>query len=177
MIDRDHELNLTRQAELLELSRASLYYQPVPVTDADLALMRRIDERHLEYPFAGSRLLRDLLVGEGHAIGRRHVRTLMRKMGISAIYRRAHTSRRHPAHPVYPYLLRGLAIDRPNQVWAADITLYLLSPVASRYRHARRGRHGYYVRPRVWDVDVAPRLTFASLRDRTVMEAPPLRRA
>lgn len=122
MIDRDHELNLTRQAELLELSRASLYYQPVPVADADLALMRRIDELHLEYPFAGSRLLRDLLNQEGHALGRKHVRTLMRKMGITAIYRRANTSRRHPGHPVFPYLLRGLAIERPNQVWAADIT-------------------------------------------------------
>jgi putative transposase len=122
MIDRDHELSLTRQAELLELSRASLYYQPVPVSAADLALMRRIDELHLELPFAGSRLLRDLLVGEGYVIGRKHVRTLMRKMGITAIYRRANTSRRHPAHPVYPYLLRHLAIDRPNQVWATDIT-------------------------------------------------------
>ncbi len=122
MIDPDHELSLTRQAELLELSRASLYYQPVPVSAADLALMRRIDELHLELPFAGSRLLRDLLRGEGHGIGRKHVRSLMRKMGISAIYRRQNTSRRHPAHPVYPYLLRGLVIDRPNQVWATDIT-------------------------------------------------------
>ena len=122
MIDPNHDLNLTRQAELLELSRASLYYRPVTVSDADLALMRRIDELHLELPFAGSRLLRDLLNQEGHAIGRKHVRTLMRKMGITAIYRRANTSRRHPGHPVFPYLLRGLAIERPNQVWATDIT-------------------------------------------------------
>jgi putative transposase len=96
MIDADHELSLTRQAELLALSRSSLYYQPVPVSDADLALMRRIDELHLELPFAGSRLLRDLLQGEGHAIGRKRVRRLMRTMGISAIYRRQNTSRRHP---------------------------------------------------------------------------------
>ena len=122
MIDREHELSLTRQAELLALSRSSLYYRPVPVSDADLLLMRRIDELHLELPFAGSRLLRDLLQGEGHAIGRKRVRRLMRTMGISAIYRRQNTSRRHPRHPVFPYLLRGLAIDRPNQVWAADIT-------------------------------------------------------
>ncbi len=122
MIDADHELSLTRQAELLALSRSSLYYQPVPVSDVDLALMRRIDELHLELPFAGSRLLRDLLQGEGHAIGRKRVRRLMRTMGISAIYRRQNTSRRHPRHPVFPYLLRGLVIDRPNQVWAADIT-------------------------------------------------------
>ena len=122
MIDREHELSLTRQTGLLELSRASLYYQPVPVSAADLVVMRRIDELHLELPFAGSRLLRDLLVGEGFVIGRKHVRTLMRRMGITAIYRRANTSRRHPAHPVYPYLLRHLVIDRPNQVWATDIT-------------------------------------------------------
>jgi putative transposase len=122
MIDASHDLSLSCQAELLELSRASLYYQPVSIAESDLALMRRIDELHLEYPFAGSRLRRDLLIGEGHVIGRKHVRTLMRKMGISAIYRRANTSRRHPAHPVHPYLLRGLSIERPNQVWAADIT-------------------------------------------------------
>jgi len=122
MINREHRLPVTRQAELLGLSRASVYYQPVPVAAADLALMRRIDELHLELPFAGSRMLRDLLVLEGQVIGRRHVATLMRRMGIEAIYRRANTSRRHPAHPVFPYLLRGLSIDRPNQVWAADIT-------------------------------------------------------
>jgi putative transposase len=122
MIDPNHDLSLTRQAELLALSRASLYYQPMPTSLADLALMRRIDELHLELPFAGSRLLRDLLNQEGHRIGRKHVRTLMRKMGIAAIYRRANTSRRHPGHPVFPYLLRGLAIERPNQVWATDIT-------------------------------------------------------
>jgi len=122
MIDADHELSLTRQAVLLALSRSSLYYEPVPVSAVDLALMRTIDELHLERPFAGSRLLRDLLNQEGHAVGRKRVRRLMRKMGIRAIYRRQNTSRRHPAHPVYPYLLRGLVIDRPNQVWAADIT-------------------------------------------------------
>ncbi len=122
MIKREHRLPVTRQAELLGLSRSSVYYQPVPVSTADLALMRRLDELHLELPFAGSRMLRDLLAQEGHAIGRRHVATLMRRMGIEALYRRTNTSRRHPAHPVFPYLLRGMAIDRPNQVWAADIT-------------------------------------------------------
>lgn len=122
MIDATHELSLTRQAELLDLSRASLYYKPVPVSDADLRLMRRIDELHLELPFAGSRMLRDLLNAEKVEVGRTHVATLMRKMGIAAIYRRANTSRRHPAHPVFPYLLRRLTIDRPNQVWAADVT-------------------------------------------------------
>lgn len=122
MINREHRLPVTRQAELLGLSRASVYYQPVSVSAADLKLMRRIDELHLELPFAGSRMLRDLLALEGQVIGRRHVGTLMRRMGIEALYRRPNTSRRHPAHPVFPYLLRGLTIDRPNQVWAADIT-------------------------------------------------------
>lgn len=122
MINATHELSLTRQAELLDLSRSSLYYRPVPASDADLRLMRRIDELHPDLPFLGSRMLRDLLVQEGFAVGRKHVATLMRKMGLEAIYRRANTSRRHPRHPVFPYLLRGLVIDRPNQVWAADVT-------------------------------------------------------
>ena len=122
MIDPNHGLSLTRQAQLLDLSRASLYYEPVGVCEADLQLMRRLDELHLQWPFLGSRMLRDMLRLEGIPVGRKHVATLMRKMGIEAIYRRANTSRRHPRHPVYPYLLRNLAIDRPNQVWATDVT-------------------------------------------------------
>ena len=122
MINTEHTLSLTRQADLLDLSRASLYYLPVPVSPGDLGLMRRIDVLHLELPFAGARMLRDLLNAEGVVVGRKHVASLMRKMGIEAIYRRVNTSRRHPAHPVFPYLLRHLPIDRPNQVWAADIT-------------------------------------------------------
>ena len=122
MIERGHRLPLTRQAELLGLSRASLYYRPVPVPERDLKLMRRIDELHLEFPFAGARMLRDFLNREGEPVGRKHVATLMRRMGIEAIYRKRNTSRPHPGHPVYPYLLRGLAIDRPNQVWATDVT-------------------------------------------------------
>lgn len=122
MIDNAHGLAITSQAALLGLSRSSVYYRPRPVAVAELALMRRLDELHLELPFAGSRMLRDLLCGEGSLAGRGHIRTLMRRMGIRAVYRRPHASARHPAHPVYPYLLRGLTIDRPNQVWAADIT-------------------------------------------------------
>jgi putative transposase len=122
MIEREHELSLTRQAELLDLSRASLYYEPVPTSQADLDLMRRLDELHTELPFLGSRMLQDQLGHQGIRVGRRHVATLMRKMGIEAIYRRKNTSKRHPGHLIYPYLLRGLVIDRPNQVWAADIT-------------------------------------------------------
>jgi putative transposase len=122
MINPECRLPLARQARLLGLSRGSLYYAPVATSASDLALMRRIDELHMELPFAGSRLLRDLLTQEGVFVGRRHVATLMRKMGIEALYQRANTSRRHPQHAVFPYLLRGVTIDRPNQVWAADIT-------------------------------------------------------
>jgi putative transposase len=122
MIDRSHELPLARQAALLRLSRSSLYYEPRPVPAAELAIMRRIDALHLDYPFAGSRMLRDLLRGEGVDIGRAMVRTMMRRMGIEALYRRPNTSKPCPGHKIYPYLLRGLAIERPNQVWAMDIT-------------------------------------------------------
>jgi putative transposase len=122
MIEPAHELPIVRQAQLLELSRASVYYLPRSMSSADLALMRRLDALHLEHPFAGARMLRDMLRAEGEVIGRKHVATLMRKMGIEALYRRANTSRRHTAHRIYPYLLRGLAIERPNQVWAMDTT-------------------------------------------------------
>lgn len=122
MIDRRHRLSVTRQARLLGLSRASVYYAARPVSDGTLSLMRRMDELHLELPFTGSRLLRDLLNAEGIIVGREHVRTLMRRMGITAIYQRPKTTRRHRAHPVFPYLLRTLTITRPNHVWAADIT-------------------------------------------------------
>lgn len=122
MIDREHGLPVSRQATLLGLSRSSVYYRPVPISDADLALMRRIDELHLEHPFAGSRMLKRMLCNEGLEVGRRHVRTLMRRMGIEALYRRPRTTKPHPGHRVFPYLLRGKTIDRPNQVWALDIT-------------------------------------------------------
>ena len=122
MIDRDHKLSVTRQAELLEISRASVYYLPRPVPDADLALMRRIDALHLEHPFMGARMLRDSLRREGFTVGRKHVATLMARMGVEPLYRRPRTTRKHPGHVVYPYLLRGLAIERANQVWAMDIT-------------------------------------------------------
>jgi len=122
MIDRTHALPLKRQAEVLQLSRSTLYYQPRAVSSADLAIMRRLDELHLDYPFAGSRMLRDILRGEGIAIGRPHVATLMKHMGIEAIYRRPNTSKPAPGHKIYPYLLRGLTVERPNQVWAMDIT-------------------------------------------------------
>ena len=122
MIDRTHQLPVRRQCQLLELARSTAYSQPRPVSAADLALMRRIDELHLTAPFAGARMLRDLLRRDGHKIRRKRVRTMMARMGIEALYRKPHTSQRHPAHRVYPYLLRHRAITRSNQVWAADIT-------------------------------------------------------
>ena len=122
MIDTAHRLPVVRQAQLLELSRSSVYYLPRATSIEDLVLMRRIDELHLEHPFAGSRMMRDFLKAEGHFIGGKHVATLMRTMGIEALYRKPNTSRRYAAHPIYPYLLRNLPIKRPNHVWAMDIT-------------------------------------------------------
>ena len=122
MIDRSHALPVTRQARELGISRGSVYYLPRPTSAADLAIMRRIDELHMDFPFAGSRMLRDLLAGEGVKVGRLHVSTLMKKMTIEAIYRRPNTSKPAPGHKIYPYLLRKLVVTRPNQVWATDIT-------------------------------------------------------
>src|SRR5271156_5274409 len=122
MIDRGHALALIRLAKLLNLSRSSVYYRPRPASPADLAIMRRIDELHLDYPFAGSRMLRDLLRAEGVSIGRALVTTVMRRIGIEALYRRPNTSKPEPGQKIFPYLLRGLKIDRPNQAWAMDIT-------------------------------------------------------
>ena len=122
MIDRKHDLPITRQAEALNVSRGSVYYLPRPVPEADLAIMQRLDRLHLEYPFAGSRMLRGLLALQGCKIGRRHVKTLMKRMGIEALYRRPRTTKPEPGHKIHPYLLRGMQITRPNQVWAMDIT-------------------------------------------------------
>ena len=122
MIDPTHPLSVSKQCKVLALSRSTAYYKPQQTSQADLALMRRIDALHLEHPFAGSRMLRDILRREDHVIGRKHVATLMKKMAIEAVYKKPNTSRRHPAHHIYPYLLRGMTIDKPNQVWATDIT-------------------------------------------------------
>ena len=122
MIDRTHDLPIARQAKALNISRGSVYYLPRPVPTADLAIMGRLDRLHLEFPFAGSRMLRGLLAAEGSKIGRRHVKTLMRRMGIEALYRRPRTTKPESGHKIYPYLLRGKEITRPNQVWAMDIT-------------------------------------------------------
>ena len=122
MINPEHKLSVTKQADALGISRGSVYYLARPVNERDQALMKRIDRLHLEFPFAGARMLRDLLNQEGFKVGRKHVRTLMRKMGVEALYCKPRTTKRNPAHRIYPYLLRGLPITRSNQVWAMDIT-------------------------------------------------------
>jgi putative transposase len=123
MIDPTAKLSVSRQAIVLGISRGSVYYKPRPVLDADLTLMHRIDKLHMEFLFAGSRMLQGLLVQEGFKVGRLHVAPLMKRMGIEALYRRPNTSKPAPGHKIYPYLLRKLPITRPNQVWAMDITL------------------------------------------------------
>ena len=127
MIDRDHQLSVTRQADIVGIARSTVYYLPRPVPAVDLALMREIDKLHTEFPFAGSRMLRRLLAFNGSKIGRRHVKTLMQRMGIEALYRRPRTTKPEPGHKIYPYLLRGLAVTKPNQVWAMDITYVPMS--------------------------------------------------
>ena len=122
MIDPEHRLSITQQAQALALSRSSVYYIPRSVSDGDLDLMKRIDRLHLEYPFAGTRMLRDMLWMQGIEVGRRRVRTLMKRMGIEALYRKPRTTKPGAGHQIHPYLLRGLPIDRANQVWAMDIT-------------------------------------------------------
>lgn len=122
MIDRGVQVTVKRQAQLLELSRSSVYYTPRPLSQRDLHLMRRIDELHLQLPYYGARKLADALQRQGHELGRRHVRTLMRRMGIEALYRRPRTSIPARGASIYPYLLSGVAIERPNHVWASDIT-------------------------------------------------------
>src|SRR3977135_1349492 len=122
MIDREHDLPITKQAKALSISRGSVYYLPRPVSATDLEVMRHLDRLHLEFPFAGSRMLRGLLAAEGGKVGRRHVKTLMKRMGREALYRQPRTTKPEPGHKIHPYLLRGMEIERPNQVWAMDIT-------------------------------------------------------
>jgi putative transposase len=120
MIDRAHALPVSRQVQLVGIARSSVYYQPHPVSETDLKLMRRLDELHLEFPFAGARMLVRLLKREGVQVGRKHVGTLMKRIGIEALYCKPNTSRRHAKHKIWPYLLRGMTINRANQVWALD---------------------------------------------------------
>src|SRR3989337_2419131 len=121
MIDRGPALGVAQQAEVVGIARSTVYYLPRAVPAADLDLMQRIDKLHTEFPFAGSRMLRRLLAANGSKVGRRHVKTLMSRMGIEALYRRPRPTRPEPGHQSYPYILRGLEITRPNQVWAMAI--------------------------------------------------------
>ena len=157
MIDREHDLPITKQAEVLRISRGSVYYLPRPVPEADLAIMRRLDRLHLEFPFAGSRMLRGLLAAEGCKIGRRHVKTLMRRMGIEALYRRPRTTKPEPGHKIYPYLLRGMEIVRPNQVWAMDIT-YI--PMARGFVYLAVVLDWFSRRVLSWGVSITMEATF-----------------
>jgi putative transposase len=122
MIDREHPLPLVKQCRILNLSRSGMYYVPLLVSDKDRELMRLIDEIHLECPYARSRGVRNELWNKGRKVGRSHVRTLMRKMGIEALYRKPRLTKTHPEHTIYPYLLRGATITEANAVWCSDIT-------------------------------------------------------
>ena len=157
MIDRGHKLSLTHQAAVLGISRGSLYYSACPVPPAELVIMRRIDELHLDYPFAGSRMLRDLLRGEGIEIGRDQVTTMMRRMAIEAVYRRPHTSKPAEGHKVFPYLLRGVAIERPNQAWAMDIT-YI--PMAHGFVYLAAVMDWFSRRVLAWRVSISMEVDF-----------------
>ncbi len=122
MVDRMDPLPVTRQCELLDLSRSTFYHVAKPVSDEELDLMRLIDRCHLEHPYYGSRRIRDWLEDEGWSVSRKRVQRLMRTMGVTALYPKRNLSLANQAHKVYPYLLRGLVIDRANQVWASDVT-------------------------------------------------------
>ena len=172
MIDREHALPIAKQASLLGISRGSVYYLPRPVSAADLAVMRRMDELHLEFPFAGSRMLRDLLNKEGIEIGRCHVATLMKRMGIEAIYRKPNTSKPAPGHKIYPYLLRGMKIERPNQVWAMDITYV---PMARGFVYLVAVLDWFSRRVLSWRVSISMDVSFCveALEEAIVRHGPP----
>ena len=136
----------------MNISRGSAYYTAKPVSDEDLKLMRRVDELHLELPFAGARMLRDLLRGQGIAVGRKHMTTLMRRMGITALYRKPNTSKKTPGRTIYPYLLRTLPVTRANQVWAMDIS-YI--PMARGFVYLAAVIDWYSRRVLAWRVSIS----------------------
>jgi len=157
MIDRGHELSVTKQAEVVGIARSTVYYLPRAVSAADLELMRQLDELHLEFPFAGARMLRRLLAANGSKVGRRHVKTLMQRMGIEALYRRPRTTKPEPGHKIYPYLLRGLEIVRANQVWATDIT-YI--PMAKGFVYLAVVLDWFSRRVLAWRVSITMEVSF-----------------
>ena len=157
MIDRSHDLSVARQAELLDISRSSVDYLPRPTPPADLALMHRIDELHLDDPFAGARMLQGLLKREGFEVGRLHVRTLTRKMGIEAIYRRLNTSKPEPGHKIFTYILRNVPVTQPNQVWAMDINCM---PMARGFVYLAAVVDWFSRRVLAWRVSISLHTTF-----------------
>ena len=157
MIDGDHGLSIAKQAKALGISRGSVYYSPRAASPADLAIMRRMDELHLDFPFAGSRLLRDLLNREGIEVGRRHIATLMKRMGIAALYRKPNTSKPAPGHKVYPYLLRGVTVGRPDQAWAMDFTYV---PMARGFVYLAAVADWYSRRVLAWRLSITMEAAF-----------------
>jgi putative transposase len=173
LVDHDDPaLPVVAQCRLLKVARSTLYYQPVPVSADDLAVMRRMDELYLAYPFYGSRRMAAVLRREGWAVNRKRVRRLMRLMGLWAIYQKPNTSRQHPEHKVYPYLLRGLTIDRANQVWCADIT-YI--PMAKGFVYLVAVMDWFSRRVLAWRVSITMETDFCleALRDAMERHGPP----
>ncbi len=172
MIDRTHPLPIIRQAKALDIARSTVYAVPRPVSERDLELMRCMDRLHLEMPFAGSRMLRDLLALAGMSVDRKHVATLMKRMGIEALYRKPRTTRKHPRHPVYPYLLRGLTINRPNQVWTMDIT-YI--PMARGFVYLVAVMDWYSCKVLSWKVSITMDVHFCieALEEAIAINGPP----
>ena len=168
----DPALAVVAQCRLLKVARSTLYYQPVPVSSDDLTVMRRMDELYVASPFYGSRRMVAVLRREGVAINRKRVRRLMRLMGLEAIYQKPDTSRAHPEHKVYPYLLRGLVIDRPNQVWCADITYV---PMAKGFVYLVAVMDWFSRRVLSWRVSIAMEADFCveALREALDRHGPP----
>jgi putative transposase len=191
MINPIHKLSIQKQARVLSVSRSSVYYRPRLLSEDELRLRRIVDELHLNYPFAGSRMLRDFLAQRSIAVGRRHLRTVMRRMAIAAIYRKPNTSKPALGHRIYPYLLRGLAITRPNQVWATDISyipmkhgfVYLIAVIdwfsrrvlswklsitmdVSFCQEALEEALGKYVKPDIFNTDQGSQFTSVAFTDR-----------
>jgi putative transposase len=168
LVDHDDPtLSVAEQCRLLKVARSSFYYQPVPVRADDLAVMRRMDELYLAHPFYGSRRMAAALRREGWAMNRKRVRRLMRLMGLWAIYQKPNTSQQHPEHKVYPYLLRGLTIDRPNQVWCADIT-YI--PMAKGFVYLVAVMDWFSRRVLAWRVSITMETDFCVEALREAME-------
>jgi putative transposase len=173
LVDHDDPvLPVVAQCRLLKIARSTLYYRPVPVSADDLAVMRRIDELHLAWPFYGSRRMAAVLRREGWAVNRKRAKRLMRVMAIEAIYQKPNTSKGHPDHKVYPYLLRGLTIDRPNQVWCADIT-YI--PMAKGFVYLVAVMDWFSRRVLSWRLSITMETDFCveALREATEMYGPP----